>query len=90
MSELSALTAKVGAPVIFDEREKVALAYADAMTDSRLSADDRLLARLRRRFNEDEVIELTALVGFQKLSSKFNAALGVSAQRCCAPPEPKE
>ena len=75
---------------MFDEREKAALAYAEAMTDSRGRVGDQLYARLRRVFTEVEVIELTALVGFQNLSSKFNAALGVPAQGFCALTEPKE
>jgi hypothetical protein len=31
------------------------------------------------------MIELTALVAFQNLSSKFNAALDIPAQGLCAP-----
>jgi hypothetical protein len=32
---------------------------------------------------EDAMIELTALIAFQNLSSKFNAALGVAPQGFC-------
>jgi len=75
---------------LFSEREKAALAYAGAMTDSRRGVDDALFARLRREFADDEIVELTALVAFQNLSSKFNAALGVPAQGFCAAPGAKE
>ncbi len=71
----------------FNEKERVALAFAEAMTDPHRGVDDQLFARLRRSYGEDAVIELTALVAFQNLSSKFNSALGVPAKGFCASPE---
>ena len=68
---------------LFDEREKAALAYAEAMTDSNRRTDPILIARLRQHFSDGEIIELTALIAFQNMSSKFNAALGVEAQGFC-------
>jgi AhpD family alkylhydroperoxidase len=69
---------------LFDERTRAALAYAEAMTRTDLGIDDALMARLRRHFDDDAIIELTAVVAFQNMSSKFNAALGVQAQGFCA------
>ncbi len=73
---------------LFDLRERAALAYAEAMTRSDVGVDDTLMAELRRWFDDDAVVELTALVGFQNLSSKFNAALAVPAQGFCRVPPP--
>ena len=67
----------------FGERERAALAFAEGVTDPARPLDDAVFARLRARFGEQEVLELTALVAFQNLSSKFNAALGVPAQGFC-------
>lgn len=74
--------------VRFDEREKAALAYAEAITYSNVQPTSAHFERLRAHFDEDAIIELTALIAFQNLSSKFNAALGVQAQGFCsmAPP----
>ncbi|MBI2226882.1 MAG: carboxymuconolactone decarboxylase family protein [Betaproteobacteria bacterium] len=69
---------------LFDEREKAALHYAEAMTDSNRHSDPALIARLRQHFSDDAIIELTALIAYQNMSSKFNAALGVPAQGFCA------
>jgi AhpD family alkylhydroperoxidase len=71
---------------LYSQREKAALAYAEKVTfsDSKVSKED--VERLRRYFNDDAIIELTALIAFQNLSSKFNAALGVEAQGFCIPP----
>lgn len=68
---------------LFDERCKAALAYAEAMTRSDLGVDDASMARLKACFDDDAIIELTALIAFQNMSSKFNAALGVQPQGFC-------
>jgi alkylhydroperoxidase family enzyme len=56
------------------------------MTFSDRRVDDALMARLRAHLDEDAVVELTGLVAFQNLSSKFNAALAVPAQGFCRLP----
>ena len=66
-----------------DERERVALEYAEAMSVNGKSVDHELFAQLSKHFDDDAIVELTALVAFQNLSSKFNAALGVPAQGFC-------
>jgi len=68
---------------LFTEREQATLAYAEAVTDPARRVDDALFARLRRHLFEQEIIELTALIAFQNMSSKFNAALAVPAQGFC-------
>ena len=67
----------------FDERERAALAYTEAATDSTRRVDDACFARLRALFDEDAVLELTALIAFQNLLSKFNAALALAPQGLC-------
>ena len=71
---------------IFDEREQAALAYAEAVTVTGAAVSDDLIARLSQHFDEDGIVELTALIAFQNLSSKFNSALDVPAQGFCPPP----
>jgi AhpD family alkylhydroperoxidase len=73
---------------LFDERQRTALAYAEAMTRTDAGVDDRLMARLRTHFDENAIIELTAIVAFQNMSSKFNAALDVAPQGFCRTPQP--
>ncbi len=75
---------------LFGEREKAALAYAEAVTYSDRGPTPEHVERLREHFDDDAIIELTALIAFQNLSSKFNAALGVAAQGfCTVAPQPK-
>lgn len=71
---------------LFDARERVALEYTEAVTDSRIKMKDELRQRLGQYFDEDAVVELTGLIAFQNLSSKFNHALDVPAQGFCRLP----
>lgn len=87
MAKVEALAGWRESP-LFDGKERVALDYAEAMTDSTRSVDDALMARLRQHFDDDAVVELTGLIAFQNLSSKFNAALDVPPQGFCMVPPP--
>ncbi len=62
-----------------DEKEKCAIEYAEAVTDTAKQVSDELFARLKNHFSDDEIVELTALIAFQNMSSKFNLALGIEA-----------
>lgn len=68
---------------LFDEAERAALAYAEAMTISGQRVGDELFARVRTHFSEAQVVELTAAVALENFRSKFNVALGIEAQGFC-------
>ena len=72
---------------LFDNKERVVLEYVEAITYSGRQVDDDLTQRLYEHFNEDEIVELTGLIAFQNLSSKFNSALDLPAQGFCRLPE---
>ncbi len=65
---------------LYDEREKAALEYADAMTLSDRDVDDELFARVRGYFDDEALVELTATIAWENSSSKFNRALGLGAE----------
>ena len=71
---------------LFDDRERAALDYTEAMTYSDQRAGDEHFAALRAHFDDDAIVELTGLIGFQNMSSKFNTALGVPPQGFCRLP----
>ena len=71
---------------LFDDLERAALDHAEAMTFSDRSVEDRQIEALRAHLGDDAIVELTALVAFQNLSSKFNAALAVPPQGFCRLP----
>ena len=70
----------------FDEVERLALDYAERMTLAPQDIDDGWFERLHERFDDDAIVELTGLIAFQNMSSKFNSALGVPSQRFCRLP----
>jgi AhpD family alkylhydroperoxidase len=84
-AKLQALAAFESSP-LFAEREKAALAYAEAVTRSDRPVDAQLVARLGRSFDAQAIVELAALISYQNMSSKFNAALGVPAHGFCNAP----
>jgi alkylhydroperoxidase family enzyme len=65
---------------LFDERERAALAYADAITLSDRDVEDGLFQRLQANFDEAAIIELTAVIAWENASSKFNRALRIGSQ----------
>jgi AhpD family alkylhydroperoxidase len=68
----------------FTPEERIALDYAEAITLNRV--DDQLRERLKRHWDDDAIVELTGLIAFQNLSSKFNAALAIPSQGFCRLP----
>jgi alkylhydroperoxidase family enzyme len=66
---------------LYTEAERVALEYADCMTLSGREVGDELFARLRRVYDDDALVELTAIVAWENASSKFNRALRVPSQQ---------
>jgi len=71
---------------LFSARERAALDYAEAVTRSDVQVDEGQFERLRQHFDDDAIVELTGLIAFQNLSSKFNSALGVPPQEFCSLP----
>jgi alkylhydroperoxidase family enzyme len=68
---------------LFDEVERAAIAYAEAMTITGQRVSDDLFARIRKHFTEPQIVELTAAVALENFRSKFNVALGIEAQGFC-------
>ncbi len=67
--------------LLYDDTERLALEYADAMTITGREVSDELFARLRESFDEDTIVELTATIGWENASSKFNRALRIPSQQ---------
>ena len=77
---------------LFAELERLVLDYAVGMTATPVEVPDMLFAELRRHFNEEQMIELTAIVAWENYRARFDHALGIQAQgfsngAYCVPPE---
>ena len=71
---------------LFSAAERVALEYAERITNTHEQVDDALFERVKAHFTEAQIVELTAAVAFENFRSKFNPALGVDAQGFCLIP----
>jgi AhpD family alkylhydroperoxidase len=72
---------------IYSEKERAALQWAEMMTDTSRNNDPTLITELKKHFDEDAIVALTAWIAFQNLSAKFNAALGAEENGLCKLPD---
>jgi len=77
----------------FDEREKLVLDYAEAMTRTPVEVTDELFDQLRDCFTEAQLVELTSVIALENYRARFNWAFGIEAEgyarsAACVIPEP--
>ncbi len=70
----------------FGPIERTALDYAEAMTYTDGEITETMSSELKNHFDDDAIVELTGLIAFQNMSSKFNAALDIPPQGFCHVP----
>ena len=76
---------------LFTEREKLALDYAVAVMRTPVEVTDELFSQMREHFNDEQLVEITALLTLVNLD-RFNAAFGIgeagfSEGMVCVPPD---
>ncbi len=71
---------------LYSERERAALDYAEAMTDTARRVTPEQITALKSHFDDDGVVALTAWIAFQNFSAKFNSALGAEENGLCQLP----
>jgi len=64
----------------FSELERLVLEYADAMTQTPVTVPDALFARLRERFSDAELVELTSAIAWENYRARFDHAFGIEAE----------
>jgi AhpD family alkylhydroperoxidase len=64
----------------YSEPERLALAYADAMTAQPSTVTDAQVARLEAEFGRAGVVELTHAIALENMRARFNHALGITEQ----------
>ena len=64
----------------FSELERLVLEYADRMTQTPVDVPDALFARLRDRFTEAELVELTSVIAWENYRARFDHAFGIEAE----------
>ena len=64
----------------FSELERLVLEYSDAMTRSPVEVPDALFARLREKFSEAQLVELTSAIAWENYRARFDHALGIESE----------
>lgn len=54
--------------------------YADAMTQAPVEVPDTLFARLRERFSDAQLVELTSAIAWENYRARFDHALGIESE----------
>jgi AhpD family alkylhydroperoxidase len=70
----------------FSEDERLVLEYAEAMSATPVYVSDDLFERVRARFDDDAIVELTAAIAFENYRGRFNQALGLGSEGFCERP----
>jgi alkylhydroperoxidase family enzyme len=66
--------------LLFSEAEKLVLEYADAMTQTPVRVADTLFAKLREKFTDAQLVELTAILAWENYRARFDHAFGVESE----------
>jgi alkylhydroperoxidase family enzyme len=74
---------------LFTPLERLAMEYAEALTETPPIVNDHLMEQLRNLLNDAQLIELTAIICLENLRSRRNIAFGLTPQgfkaRCDVP-----
>lgn len=65
---------------LFSPLEQEVMAYADAITATPMTTTDEMVASLVGQLGEPVVVEITALAALENQRSRFNHAMGITAQ----------
>lgn len=76
----------------FSPLEKLAMEYAEEMSQTNVEISDELFAKLREHLDNEQIVELTAGIAIENFRSRFNNALeipsaGFSDGQYCPLPE---
>ena len=64
----------------FSELEKRVLRYTVALTRTPADVPEEMFNGLREHFNPQQMVELTAVIGWENFRARFNRGFGIEAQ----------
>ena len=60
--------------------ERLALRYADAMTETPQAVSQELFDELRKNFDERQLVELTSAIAWENYRARFDHAFGIESE----------
>lgn len=64
----------------FSDLERLVLQYADGVTQTPVDVPAALFARLREKFTEAQLVELTSAIAWENYRARFDHAFGIEAE----------
>lgn len=68
---------------LFNDSERLILGYTEAVTLSKGPINKDLQEQMTKHYSPKELVEITAIIVFQNMSTKFNNAYGIEPQGFC-------
>ncbi len=65
---------------VLDERDRMAIEYAEEMSKTPVRVSDELFERLKTHFSDEQIVELTASVAYENYRARFNHALHIGSE----------
>jgi alkylhydroperoxidase family enzyme len=65
---------------ILGERDRAAIEYAEEMSKTPVRVSDELFAKLKKYFNDEQIVELTATIAYENYRARFNHALHIGSE----------
>ncbi|MFN2408125.1 MAG: carboxymuconolactone decarboxylase family protein [Pyrinomonadaceae bacterium] len=70
---------------VFSEVERLVIELADEMTNTPSNISDELYARLRERFSEEQLLQLSAQLAFENYRARLNRVFDVGSDELYKP-----
>ncbi len=75
---------------VLSVKERLALELCERMTYTDRRVTDDFFEELKRRYSEEELVELAAIIALENFRSKFNPVFAVESQGFCPLPAVQE
>jgi alkylhydroperoxidase family enzyme len=83
--KLAALAESAENP-LFTPAERAALRYTEEVTLASVDVPDDVFEELKRHFNTEQIVDLTAIISLENMRARFNRALLVESDSFCRLP----
>lgn len=70
---------------VFNELERLVIELADAMVAAPANVSDELYARLRNKFSEEQLLQLSGQIAFENYRARLNRVFDVESDQLYKP-----
>ena len=78
--KVEAVLSKYKKSAVLSVRERLALELAERMTYTNKRVTNKFFSRLQKRFTDEELVELAAVIALENFRSKFNPVFAIESR----------